>query len=98
MIVGEAGVSPDYFLSKMSPDEAADFLEGFRRREREAWERARIGWCLQVSDAQNKSATELFPFTWDSKPPTKRITKKQRNMLRQKADAIAKILTQHEQK
>lgn len=93
LIVGEAGISPEYFLRKMSPDEAADFLEGYRRRQREAWERARIGWWMQVGDTEGKEMTDIFPFDWDVKKKKKRVTKKQRDELRRKAEAIAQTLS-----
>lgn len=98
LIVGEAGVSPQYFLSIMTPDEAADFLEGYRRRQREAWERARIGWFMQVSDAEGKEMTDIFPFEWDKKKQTKRVSKRQLDKLRSRAAAIAETLKRHGEK
>lgn len=98
LIVGEAGVSPQYFLSMMTPDEAADFLEGYRRRQREAWERARIGWFMQVSDAEGKEMTDIFPFEWDKKKQTKRVSKRQLDKLRSRAAAIAETLKRHGEK
>lgn len=98
LIVGEAGVSPQYFLSMMTPDEAADFLEGYRRRQREAWERARIGWFMQVSDAEGKEMTDIFPFEWDRKKQTKRVSKRQLDKLRSRAAAIAETLKRHGEK
>lgn len=98
LIVGEAGVSPQYFLSMMTPDEAADFLEGYRRRQREAWERARIGWFMQVSDAEGKEMTDIFPFEWDKKKRTKRVSKRQLDKLRSRAAAIAETLKRHGEK
>ena len=76
----------------MSPDEAADFLEGYRRRPRQMWECQRVGWMLQVADADGKEACELFPLAWDAKPKKKRVTKKQRDDLRRKAEAIAEAM------
>lgn len=73
----------------MSPDEAADFLEGYRRRHRQMWEAARDGWMMQVSDTKGRDKTEIFPFPWDPKPKVKRVTKKQREVLREKAAKMA---------
>lgn len=73
----------------MSPDEAADFVEGYRRRGRQAWERHRIGWWLQVADAKGKEMREIFPFDWDARPKKQRVTQKQREELRRKAAVIA---------
>ena len=92
LIVGEAGLSPEYFLTRMSPDEAADFLEGYHRRGREAWERARIGWFMQVGDSDGKDVKEKFPLAWDEKKKPKTASKKQREALRRRAEAIAQSL------
>lgn len=89
LIVGEAGIDPRYFLHSMTADEAADFLEGYRRRTRVMWEVARVGWYLNVSE-RNKDMTELFPFAWDEKPKAKRVTKKQQDDLRKRAEALMK--------
>lgn len=78
----------------MSPDEAADFVEGYRRRGRQAWERARIGWWMQVADSKGKEMREVFPFEWDERPRQKRVTKKQRDELRRKAALIAQKIQQ----
>ena len=91
LIVGEAGIDPSYFLGSMTADEAADFLEGYRRRVRNSWEVARVGWYLQTAD-RNKSMSEIFPFEWDEKPKTKRTTRKEREALRQRAEQFAKII------
>ena len=69
-------------------------MEGYRRRPRQAWERARIGWMMQVADTKGKEMCELFPLAWDEKPKQKRITKKQRDDLRRKAAAIAQKIQQ----
>lgn len=94
LIVGEAGIDPRYFLREMSPDEAADFLEGYRRRPRQMWEVARDGWMMQVADTKGRDKMEIFPFPWDPKPKTKRVTKKQREALREKAARMAEKIRQ----
>lgn len=77
-------------MREMCPNEAADFLEGYRRRGRNAWEVARAGWQLTI-DAKGKSVTELFPLPWDTAPAKKkRTTKKEMDALRQRAQEIAK--------
>lgn len=93
LIVGEAGIDPRYFLHEMTSQEAADFVEGYRRRHRTAWEIARVGWYLNVSN-RDKSMMELFPFGWDDKPKEKRVTRKDRDALRAKAAEFAKILNE----
>lgn len=91
LIVGEAGISPNYFLRAMTADEAADFLEGYRRRDRVAWEVARVGWWMQVTE-RNKTMMELFPFEWDPQPKRKRTTRKEQDALRQRAAEFAKMM------
>lgn len=87
-------MSPDYFFEKMTVDEAADFLEGARRRKHSFYEALRIGWCLNVSNPDGRSREELFPFPWDGRPKQKRVSKKQRDDLRLKAAAIAQKIQQ----
>ena len=94
LLVGEAGIDPRYFLHEMSSHEAADFLEGYRRRERGAWERARVGWFTNVNH-QGKSLTDIFPFEWDEKEKAPRITKRQRDKMRQDALALAEKLNKN---
>lgn len=89
LIVGEYGCDPQYFLHQMSPNEAADFVEGARRRHRSLFESARIGWWLQAADTEGRSMQEIFPFEWDPKPKKKRVTKRQRDDLRRRAAEIA---------
>lgn len=88
LLVGEAGIDPRYFMHEMTSHEAADFLEGYRRREREAWERARVGWYIGVKH-DGKSMTELFPFEWDKKKTTPKLSKRQRDAMRRKAASLA---------
>lgn len=76
----------------MTSDEAADYVEGARRRWRPFFEGARYGWCLQVANSEGKTAQDLFPFSWDEKPKKQRVTKKQRDALRARAEEIAKML------
>lgn len=89
LIVGEAGVEPRYFFEKMTADEAADFLEGYRRRGRESWEIARRGWwniaCLLGSIKDGAEIEELFPFPWDTPRKKKRMSKKELVKMRQHA-------------
>lgn len=91
LLVGEAGIDPRYFLHEMTAPEAADFLEGYRRRSRDAWERSRYGWYLSVAH-KGKSKEEIFPFEWDKKEPATMLPKRTRDALRQKAAALAEQL------
>lgn len=88
LLVGEAGIDPRYFMHEMTTHEAADFLEGYRRRERGAWERARRGWFLNVAH-EGRTMEELFPLEWDEKKPTQKLTKRTRDAMRRQAAALA---------
>lgn len=89
LLVGEFGCDPQYFLHQMSPDEAADYVEGARRRHRSMLEASRIGWWLQAVSTEGRTMQELFPFEWDPKPKKKRVTQRQRDDLRRRAAEIA---------
>lgn len=93
LIVGEYGCDPRYFLREMSPNEAADYVEGARRRSRPMYEASRIGWWVQAMNPDGRTMQELFPFEWDPKPKNKRVTKRQRDDLRRRAAEIAEKLT-----
>ena len=41
-IVGEGGLSPDYFMHHMTVAEASSFLRGQDRRHRQGWEQSRL--------------------------------------------------------
>ena len=93
LIVGEFGCDPRYFLREMSPNEAADYLEGARRRSRSMFEASRIGWWMQAMNTEGMTMQELFPFEWDPKPKNKRVTKRQRDDLCRRAAEIAENLS-----
>lgn len=79
----------------MSPNEAADYVEGARRRWRPMYEASRVGWFMNAAP-EDKSQTmqDIFPFEWDEKPKTKRVTKKQRDELRARAEQLARQMAQ----
>ena len=91
LLVGEAGIDPRYFMHEMTAHEAADFLEGYRRRSRDAWERSRVGWYVATAH-EGKSMEEIFPFEWDKKEPATKLPKRTRDALRQKAAFLAEQL------
>lgn len=98
LVVGEAGVDPRYFLREMTPSEAADYIEGYKRRQRSDWERSRVGWFIAVNDGKgNKDMKEMFPFAWDPKPRRTRVTKRQRDELRRRAEALAAQMQRRQQ-
>ena len=63
LVVGEGGVSPEYFLRRMSVGEAKDYIKGLNRRHRQAWEQTRL-LCRFVYGAAGGKNFEM-PFSWD---------------------------------
>lgn len=66
-VVGEGGVSPSYFLDKMTFGEVETFLTGFNRRSRDAWEQTRIiGYIIaQANSTKKLKQTDILRFPWD---------------------------------
>lgn len=61
--MGEGGLSPDYFLYRMTVTETESFLRGQDRRWRQQWEQTRLlaGTVIKVLTGEN---IEL-EFPWD---------------------------------
>lgn len=61
--MGEGGCSPDYFLHKMTVDEADSYLKGQDRRSRQGWEQTRLlcGLICKVLTGDDLGLT----FPWD---------------------------------
>lgn len=66
-VVGEGGVSPSYFLDKMTMGEVESFLTGLNRRHRDAWEQTRIiGYIIaQANSTKKLEQTDILRFPWD---------------------------------
>lgn len=64
-MVGEGGCDPEYFLYRMGPGEARDYVEGMNRRKRQDWERTRatMGLVYKVLTGE----TLDMPFPWDER-------------------------------
>ena len=95
--MGEGGVSPDYFLDKMSFAEIRYFLEGLSMRNREAWEQARVlGYIIAQSNSTKElKQTDILRFPWDkeeSEPQANIVSDADMERLRQKAKAIESTL------
>lgn len=63
LVVGEGGVSPEYFMRRMSVAEVRDYIKGLNRRHRQAWEQTRL-LCRFVHGAGGGKNFNL-PFSWD---------------------------------
>lgn len=66
-VVGEGGVSPSYFLDRMTFGEVETFLMGFNRRNRDTWEQTRIiGYIIaQANSTKKLKQTDILRFPWD---------------------------------
>ena len=91
---GECGVSPDYFLDRMSLDEVRLYLDGYERRKRDSWEQTRIlGYIMaQVNSTKPIKQTDILTFPWDQeapkKPETTRVSSSEIERLRAKAKQV----------
>lgn len=76
MIVGEGGVSPEYFLNRMQWWEVQHYLIGLRRRYHSGWEEVRsLQWWLACMFHDKKQGAapnhpqDLYKFIWEDEPP-----------------------------
>ena len=62
-IVGEGGLSPEYFMHRMTVAEAISYLRGQDRRHRQGWEQTRLlgGLVHKVLTGADWEP----PFPWD---------------------------------
>lgn len=82
MIVGEGGVSPEYFLNRMQWWEVQHYLIGLRRRYHSEWEttRALQWWLVCMFPGKNNtppsSAQDMYKYSWEeeSEPVESQIT------------------------
>ena len=65
-IVGEGGVSPEYFHRHMTFCEADDYLAGLHRRYHPGWEMARMQADVAAKCAGNKEGLKEMVFPWES--------------------------------
>lgn len=93
-VVGEGGVSPGYFLDKMTFREVEAFLTGFNRRNRESWEQTRIiGYIMaQANSTKKLEYTDIIRFPWDEEDSTSPdVPDEEIQRLREKAKAMETI-------
>ena len=64
LVVGEGGVSPEYFLRQMSVGEAKDYIKGLNRRHRQTWEQTRMLCRFVYGAAGGKNFEMALP--WDN--------------------------------
>lgn len=97
-MVGEGGISPDYFLDHMTLTEVRYFLEGLERRKRDAWEQTRIlGYITaQVNSTRKLKQTDILSFPWDEESSNKKkavfVSDSEIKRLRDKAKQVEQTL------
>lgn len=97
-MVGEGGISPDYFLDRMTLTEVRYFLEGYERRKRDAWEQTRIlGFITaQVNSTKKLKQTDILSFPWDQETTKKKkavsVPDSEIERLRNKAKQVEQTL------
>lgn len=99
-MVGEGGVSPDYFLDHMTLTEVRYFLEGLERRKRDAWEQTRIlGYIIaQVNSTKKLKQSDILSFPWDKETINKKkivtVPDTEIERLRNKAKQVEQTLNE----
>ena len=96
-VCGECGVSPDYFLDRMTLTEVRHLLEGYERRKRDAWEQTRIlGYITaQVNSTKKLKQTDILSFPWDQEVIKKKVVSvpdSEIKRLREKAKQVEQTL------
>ena len=72
------GVSPEYFLDRMSFDEINSLLKVKDFERRESWEQIRQQCFYSFKPwSEIKSPTDLFKFPWEKKKEVKPLSKDQ---------------------
>lgn len=98
-VCGECGVSPDYFLDRMTLTEVRHLLEGYERRKRDAWEQTRIlGYITaQVNSTKKLKQTDILSFPWDQEVIKKKVVSvpdSEIERLRNKAKQVEQTLNE----
>lgn len=93
-VVGIGGISPSYFLDRMTFGEVEMFLTGFNLRNREAWEQTRIiGYIIAQSNSTKKlEQTDILRFPWDEEDKeAATVTDDEIKRLREKAKQVEQM-------
>lgn len=92
MLVGQGGMDPEYFLNKMSIQEAESFLEGLQNSKRDGWEQSRLiaYMVARVNTTSDIELTDIIRFSWDEKKEKEKITSEEIERLRSMAKEIEK--------
>lgn len=96
LVVGEGGVSPEYFLRRMSVGEAKDYIKGLNRRHRQTWEQTRMLCRFVYGAAGGKNFEMALP--WDNedeeREERKEVTPEELAALRARARMMEKAMNE----
>lgn len=83
LAVGVLGISPEYFLDKMSNKAFYLAWEGYNERQKDLWEQTRmISYYSAAPHLKNpKRMDQLIPLGWDKKSSVKKHTPEQTGRL-----------------
>ena len=93
MVVGEGGVSPEYFMRRMSVAEVKDYIKGLNRRHRQTWEQTRLLCRFVYGAAGGKNFEMALP--WDNEDEDeerKEATPEEMAALRERAREMEKAM------
>ena len=68
-MVGEGGMSPEYFLHHLTLSEATDYVQGQDRRHRQSWEQTRVLANI-ISKCFTGASLDDWKFPWEKDSPT----------------------------
>ena len=89
------GISPEYFLDEMSTDEMSSLLKVDNAKNREEWERIRMGWYYSIiapGMSKVQSPEDLIKFSWEREDREIKGRKYSKEELRKKEDEALKFI------
>ena len=90
-IVGRGGVSPSHFFYSMTFGEAAAFLRGMQRRDRDRWEQTRriVHMIAQTNSTKELELVDVMKFAWDEEDD---MTQEQKELMQMNGEMELKDL------
>ena len=90
--MGEGGCPPDYFLYRMSPGEARDYVTGMNRRHRQGWEQTRALMGLVCKVLTGETMEMRLPWDDEEREPPTAVEAEEIDRLRSMARDVEKRL------
>ena len=97
--MGAGGVSPEYFMDRMSWAEAESFMDGFESKRKENWEMVRrvVHATFQSQSTKILELEDVLHFPWDDEDDRSQDDdEKDIEALRQKAMQMKELLKKKE--